>query len=187
MRSSRHLKLGVGITVAAIAGSLYPAASTFGAGGATGRAVQFFITPSLNGGGSRKIIVTGAIGDYGKGEKVNASGHPDPGGAYSLAELHYGTLLLNTKALGKAIASGSKRAHPDIASCSLHGSTSATMPILRGTGQYKGASGSVRAVFTFAEVAARYQSGPKKGKCNLAGGPVAQWASVVGTGKISVK
>jgi len=111
----------------------------------------------------------------------------DPTGTYSLAELHYGSILLNTAPLRRAIQRGSQRARPDLASCSLQGSTSATVPIVSGTRQYAGISGSIRGKFTFAEVVGRYTKGAKKGKCNLNAGPVAQWASVVGTGTVSFK
>ena len=181
-----HLKRKGGIALAVGAAALYLAAATLGAGGRAGGAVQVFITPSLTGHGGT-ILLTGAIGDHGTSVKVNAAGQPDQSGADSLAKLKYGSLLLNTAPLRTKIQRGMEQARPDLASCSLHGSTSATVPILSGTGRYKGASGHVRVTFTFAEVGGRFGSGPKKGKCNLAAGPIAQWASIVGTGSVSFK
>lgn len=150
-----------------------------------GGAIQVFVTPSLTGHGGGPIYVTGAIGDYGKSVKVNATGKPDPKGTYSRARLHRGTIVLNTTRLKKQIQRGSERARPDLASCSLQGSTAATIPIISGTGLYAGISGSVRLKFTFAELAGRYTTGPKKGKCNLPQGPIAQWASIVGSGIVN--
>jgi hypothetical protein len=159
------------ILLAAAGASLYPATATFGAGSTTGGTVHVFISPSLTGNGGGTIVLTGAIGDYGTAIKANPSGQPARKGPDSLAKLHHGT----------------EHARPDLASCSLHGSTNATLPILSGTGRYAGISGSLRVKFTFAEVAARYTKGTKNGKCNLAAGPVAQWASVVGTGNVTFK
>lgn len=185
MQPHHRLAAKTGILLAAAGASLYLAAATFGAGGGSGGTVHVFITPSLTGKGGGTIILAGAIGDYGKGTKANAAGQPDPNGTYSLSKLHYGSILLNTTPLRRAINLGIQRARPDLASCSLQGSTSATVPIVSGTGQYAGISGSIRAEFTFAEVAGRYTKGAKKGTCNLAAGPVAQWASIVGTGTVS--
>ena len=120
------------------------------------------------------MVIAGAIGDYGKGTKANAAGQPDPNGTYSLAKLHHGSILLNTAPLKRAIKRGTQHARPDLASCSLQGSTSATVPIVSGTGQYAGITGNIRAEFTFAEIAGRHTNGAKKGTCNLDAGPVAR-------------
>jgi hypothetical protein len=175
------------ILLAAAGASLYPATATFGAGSTTGGTVHVFISPSLTGNGGGTIVLTGAIGDYGTAIKANPSGQPARKGPDSLAKLHHGTILLDRAPLTRAIQAGTEHARPDLASCSLHGSTNATLPILSGTGRYAGISGSLRVKFTFAEVAARYTKGTKNGKCNLAAGPVAQWASVVGTGNVTFK
>jgi hypothetical protein len=186
MQPRHHLRTRAAIVLAAAGTSLCLAAVTLGASSAAGGRVQVFITPSLTGKGGGPIIITGAIGDHGKSIKVNASGQPDPEGTYSLARLQYGSILFNTGPLKKAIQVGTQNASPNLATCSLQGSTTATVPIDSGTGQYSGISGSLKVRFTFAEVAGRYTRGPKEGKCKLAAGPVAQWAVVVGAGSISL-
>jgi hypothetical protein len=185
MKPRHHLRTKAAIVIAAAVTSLYLAAATLGASGAAGGHVQVFITPSLTGKGGGPIIITGAIGDHGKSIKVNASGQPDPKGTHSLAKLQYGSILFNTRPLRKAIQVGTEKATPDLASCSLQGSTTANVPIISGTRQYSGITGTLHVRFTFAEVAGRYSRGPKQGKCNLAAGPVAQWASVVGAGSVT--
>ena len=183
----RRLIASTGILLAAAGATLYLAAATFGATSRTAGTIQLFITPALTGRGGGAMVLTGAIGDYGKATKTNAAGQPDPTGAYSRANLHYGTILLNTAPLRHAIQVGIQHAQPDLASCSLQGSARATVPIISGTGNYAGISGNVRAQFTFAEVAGRFTKGAKKGKCNLDAGPVAQWASITGSGTVSFK
>jgi hypothetical protein len=187
MHTHRHHNLGrtAAIVLAAAGGTLYVAATTLGASRQTGGAIQVFVTPSLTGHGGGPIYITGAIGDYGKSVKVNATGKPDPNGTYSLARLQHGAIVLNTSKLKKQIQVASERARPDLASCSLQGSTTATVPIISGTGLYAGISGSVRLKFTFAELAGRYTTGPHKGKCNLPQGPIAQWASIIGSGTVN--
>jgi hypothetical protein len=173
------------IAIAAAGASLYQAAATLGANAASSGRVQVFITPTLNGRGGGPILITGAIGDHGKAIRVNASGQPDPKGTFSQARLEYGSILFNTGPLRNAIQSGIERATPDPASCSLEGAATATIPIVSGTDQYAGITGSLHVRFTFAEVAGRYAGGSKKGKCDLAAGPIAQWASIVGGGSIT--
>jgi hypothetical protein len=185
MQPRHHRRTKAAIMLAAAVTSLYLVAATLGASQAAGQHVQVFITPSLTGKGGGPIIITGAIGDHGTSVRVNPSGQPAPKGTYSLAKLQYGSILLNTGLLRHKIQVGTQQATPVLASCSLQGSTTAAVPIISGTRQYSGITGTLHVRFTFAEVAGRYASGPKKGQCNLAAGPVAQWASIVGTGSIT--
>ncbi len=187
MQPHHRLAAKTGILLAAAGASLYLAAATFAAGGGNGGTVHVFITPGLTGHGGGTMVIAGAIGDYGKGTKANAAGQPDPNGTYSLAKLHSGSILLNTAPLKRAIDRGMQHARPDLASCSLQGSTTATVPIVSGTGQYAGITGNIRAEFTFAEIAGRHTKGAKRGTCTLDAGPVAQWASIVGTGTVNFK
>jgi hypothetical protein len=92
MPRHRHHRLGwrAAIVLAAAWATLYPAATTLGASGQAGGAIQVFVTPSLTG----------------------------PNGTYSLACLHRGTIVLNTSRLKKQIQRGSERARPDLACCS---------------------------------------------------------------------
>ena len=188
MQRHHRLTAKTAILLAAAGASLCLAAATFAAGGGTGGTVHVFITPSLTGkrrGNDRSSPARSATTERARRPTLPAD--PTRRALYSLSKLHYGSILLNTTPLRRAINLGIQRARPDLASCSLQGSTSASVPIVRGTGRYAGISGSIRAKFTFAEVAGRHTSGAKKGTCNLVAGPVAQWASIVGTGTVSFK
>lgn len=183
MQPTNHHKLAVTAVVALmVGGSMCMAAGAFGAGGQTSRTIQVFVTPALNGHGGGPILITGGIGDHGTSVKADANGQPDSNGSYSLARLSQGNILLNTTELKKRIAAGTEQAHVNTASCSLHGTASATVPVVSGTGAYSGIKGSLNAKFTFAEVGARSSTG----KCDESKEPVAQWASVTGAGTVTL-
>jgi hypothetical protein len=172
----------------AIAGApLYLAVNTLGASTRAPGAVKVFITPSLTGRGGGKILVAGAIGDYGTSIKTNAAGQPDLMGTYSEARLHHGTMLLNTTVLKQKTRIAQAPAHLDLATCTNQGSVTAEVPIVSGTGAYAGISGNLHATFTFAALGPDHTSGRDKGKCDLAAGPVAQYAEIVGAGTVSFK
>jgi hypothetical protein len=184
MHPHRHHKLGAGILLATTGASLALAAATLGAPARAGGPIQLFITPSLTGRGGGSVLITGAVGDYGRATKVNAAGKPDPTGGYSLVKLRHGSVLINATELRKQIQAAMHAAQPDLASCSLQGSVSAPISIVGGSGQYAAISGTGSAAFTFAELGARYTHGPHKGACNLTQGPVAQWASITGNATV---
>jgi hypothetical protein len=181
----RRSLLAAGTLVSALVASLCLAGPTLGAPARSGGPIQIFVKPNLSGRGGGRLLITGAIGDHGRSVKTNAAGQPDRKGHYVMAELHYGTLLIDTRPLNNALNRGFERARVDKASCSLHGSASATIRIVSGTGAYSGITGNLRVRFTFAELAGRYTSGAKRGSCDLHAGPVAQWAALAGTGSVS--
>jgi hypothetical protein len=178
-------RTAVGLTIAGA--PLYLAAGSLGASGQAPGAIKVFIAPSLTGRGGGKILVTGAIGDYGISNKVNAAGQPDLKGTYSDARLHHGSILLNTTALKQKIQIAQNHSHPNLATCTMQGSVTGNVPIVSGTGRYAGISGNIHTTFTFAELGTDHTSGPNKGKCDEATGPVAQWAEIVGAGTVSFK
>lgn len=184
--SNRRQLAASSAIILTVGGSLCLATGASGASSAAARTIQVFVTPALNGHGGGPILITGGIGDYGKSVKADAAGTPDPSGSYSLAQLSRGNILLNTTELKRRIAAGTEHAQVNTASCSLHGSASANVPVVRGTGAYSGIKGSLSAKFTFAEIGARYASGPNKGKCDQSKEPVAQWASVTGSGTVTL-
>lgn len=178
-------RTAVSLTIASA--PLYLAANTLGASAKAPGAIKVFITPSLTGRGGGKILVTGTIGDYGTSIKTNAAGQPDLKGTYSDARLHDGTMLLNTTALKEKTRIAQAPARLNRATCTNQGSVTADIPIVSGTGSYAGISGHVHATFTFAALGADHISGRDKGKCDLAAGPVAQYAEIVGAGTVSFK
>jgi hypothetical protein len=145
-----------------------------------------FGTPALTG-TTGTVLITGAIGDYGKTIKVDKAGHPDAAGTYNKLELQKGTVVLDAGPLQRRIQLGGAHAHLNPASCSLEGSVTAPAPILSGIGAYASISGTIKVTFTIAELAPTYASGPKEGECNTSNGPSAQFATVRGTGTVSFK
>lgn len=178
-------RAAVGLAIASA--PLYLAANTLGASAKAPGAIKVFITPSVTGRGGGKILVTGTIGDYGTSTKTNAAGQPDPKGTYSDARLHHGTMLLNTTTLKQKTRIAQAPAHLNRATCTNQGSVTAEVPIVSDTGSYAGISGNLHATFTFAALGADHTSGRNKGKCDLAAGPVAQYAEIVGAGTVSFK
>ena len=154
---------------------------------AAGGQVQMFETPALNG-TVAKVLITGAIGDYGRAIKINKADKRDVSGAYSRLVLHEGTIIADGAALQKEIQIGEDHAHINLKSCSLQGSVSAPVQIVSGTGAYAGITGTIKVTFTLAELGETYHSGPRQGQCNTkTGGPVAQFATVRGSGNVTFR
>jgi hypothetical protein len=179
--------LAAGLSIAAAA-STAVLSSALGATSTkpTGGQIQAFGTPALSG-TTGTILITGAIGDYGKTVKIDKAGRPDANGAYSKLELHKGTIVLDGTTLDKQIQAGSAHAHLNPVSCSLEGSLTAPAPIISGTGAYAGATGTIKVTFTLAELAPTYTSGAKQGQCNTSNGPDAEFATIRGIGTVSFK
>jgi hypothetical protein len=129
-----------------------------------------------------KILITGAIGDYGTTVSQDANGKVDPNGGFQKVKLTHGGFIVNTTALNKRL----NKAKPAInkTTCSIVFSGSAPTTITNGTGAYKGISGKVTITVTFAGIAPKTAKG-----CNLApNAPThGQYESITGTGSVSFK
>jgi len=183
MKRTAVIAAGLGIAAAVAAPAI---ASALSATALSGGQIQIFGTPALTG-TTGTALVTGAIGDYGKTVKINKAGRPDVNGIYSRLVLHKGTIIADGATLQKRIQIGSEHAHIDLSSCSLQGSVSAPVPIVSGTGAYAGITGTIKLTFTLAELGTTYTTGPEKGQCNTNGGPVAEFATIHGSGPVSFK
>ena len=160
--------LGVGSSVALGAGS----------SGAAGGPIHIFVQPG-HGQGNGKIVITGAIGDYGVTRQVRGGG----GKRLATAKLRKGTVTFDLTAINDKLNSTTPTF--DKATCSASISASAPVPVVRGTGRYAGIHGSVRLTESFGFVGSRHKSGPKKGQCNLShSAPAAQLGEVYGSGTI---
>jgi hypothetical protein len=161
----------VGGSVALAAGS-----SATPAGGR----IQLFVQPAQHQ-GNGKVLLTGAVGDYGSSHSVRTTG----GKMLGTATLRKGTITLDLTAVNKA----SNNATPtvDAATCSASATASAVAPIVGGTGLYTGIHGTVRITESFGFLGSTYKSGPKKGRCNMSNSAptVAQMAEVYGSGNVS--
>jgi hypothetical protein len=155
--------------LAAIGGGAAHAADT--ASKTTSGQIRFFVGTFSNGTGN--IIVTGAIGDYGK---TAASGN------YVKVTLHHGAFEINAaKLIAKENASAPGL---DPATCSGVSSVTAPAPVLDGKGAYRGITGTVNVTETIAFIAPRYTSGRHKNQCDNNTRPIDVYSSITGSGRV---
>jgi hypothetical protein len=159
------------------------AAGASGAGMPAGGKVKVFATPKGNVYGT--IVITGAIGDYGKTTTIDKNGKPDGNGNYVKIALQKGTFEVDSTKLNAI----SNKAQPDFdkATCSYSFSATAPVKLFNGTGLYEGLKGSVNITLNFGFVGADYKTGPHKGQCNtnMNAPTIAQYGSISGTGSVS--
>ena len=147
----------------------------------TGGAVQVWVTPSLTGNGGGKVMVTGALADYGTSQPANAAGKADMKGTYKRLLLKHGTVLLNTTKFDTA----NNDANPTMynkSDCSAVIDVSAPAAIVSGTGAYAGITGSVTLTARFAFILPK----TKKGTCNESNNatPLDQYGVVTSSGTV---
>jgi hypothetical protein len=135
-----------------------------------------------------RIVLTGAIGDYGTATQITKSGRPNQNGGYVRVVLKHGGFEVNSVALNKK-ANSARPLTNNTTTCSFSVTASGPTTLFNGTGMYAGISGTVRVTETFAGVGRRYASGPKKGQCNRsdAAQPLAFWSGITGLGKVAFK
>ena len=152
-----------GLTLASAAASVQSSSS--------GGSIQVWLTPSLTGNGG-KILITGAIADYGvtKGKK---SGQ---------AVLKKGTIKVNLKQFNAATNAVNPTINPS--NCSTSFTASAPVPIVSGTGAYAGITGSFTLTAQYAFILPK----TKSGSCNTSNNanPISQYGSVSGSGTVSL-
>ena len=175
----RVVKAGLALPVL-LGGLFLGAASALGAS-PSGGTIQVWVTPTGNGNGGGKVLITGVVGDYGKGQKVNSAGQPSKGGSYTKLLLKKGTILVNTTQFNTA----QNNANPPInnSNCSVTFTTTAPIPVVSGTGAYVGITGSINMTGQFGAVLPK----TKSGSCNTSNNSnsLDQYISVVGSGTVS--
>src|SRR5271166_900873 len=138
MRKVLLAVLGVGLAggmpaIAAAATSTTP----------TGGAVQIWVTPNLAPNASTdKIVITGAIGDYGTATSETASGVPQPSGGYVAIKLTKGTFMVNSVSLNKKLNSAPPTMF-NLKTCSVYFVGKGPVTVYKGTGIYAGISGTI--------------------------------------------
>jgi hypothetical protein len=178
----RFTKLTVGAVVAALAS--FAGIGLTAAGAATRGTVRAFVSPTSPTRG--KIVLIGAIGDYGTTVETDKNGKVDANGAFQRVTLKRGAFVLDITGLQKKLSHGGKVSLvPATCSETFTGSGPATLS--SGTGAYKGISGTLSITLFDAGVAPRFKSGAHKGKCNFANNvkPLAQYNSITVAGKVS--
>jgi hypothetical protein len=178
----RIVGAGVALLAAMVVASVvvWPATAAAPAGGK----IALFATVGTNPVG--KIVVAGAIGDWGTVRSVDANGKADPNGNLVDVHLQKGSFEIDATALNKKLANPRPQIASDV-TCSVFASGRDTVTLLNGSGLYKGISGNVKVTMTFTGVGHRYQSGSMKGQCahDSNGPPLAMLGSVIGHGTVS--
>jgi len=131
------------------------------------------------------IVITGAIGDYGKTTTINQNGKPESNGNFVKIVLHKGTFEINSTAFNAA----TKNLQPTVyaSTCSAVGSATGVVTLLDGTGLYTGISGTVNITAAFGLIGPLFKSGKNKGQCNLSNSaqPISQYTLITGNGTVS--
>jgi hypothetical protein len=166
----------VGVTACALGvGSVALAAST-----PQGGKIRVFVTNTSATKG--KILITGAIGDYGTTISEDANGKTDPNGNFEKVTLKQGGFLVNATGLNNKL----NHAKPTInrANCSIVFSGTGPATIGNGTGAYAGITGNVAITITFGGIAPKTAKGCNFGQNAKIGGA---YQSITGSGSVSYK
>jgi len=138
---------------------------------------------TIGNGPAGKIVLAGAIGDWGTALTIDKNGKPDENGNYVKVTLRKGGFEIDSTALDKKTANP----RPQVASdttCSVSAGGSAPVTFFNGTGLYRGMTGTANVTLTFTGVGGRYPSGPKQGQCERGGNPLAMLGTVIGRGTV---
>jgi hypothetical protein len=136
-----------------------PSAARAGTRGGAVRLLDY----SGDDGAESTVILTGAIGDYGRALSVTADGKADPEHRGDLRlTLAHGSFRIGVSGLDKKLVSAFSHFPSDTATCSGTVSVSGPAPIVAGsgTGAYRGISGRFTLTATIAEVDATQKCGP---------------------------
>jgi hypothetical protein len=167
------LAIAVGVTGCLVAAGPVALAASVPKGGK----IRIFVTNTSDTKG--KILITGAIGDYGTTVSQDANGKADPNGAFEKVTLKHGGFMVDATALNKKLSS----AKPTIntANCSVAFTGTGSGTIEDGTRAYAGISGKVSITVTFAGIAPKTAKG-----CNLADNAPTYGAyqSITGSGTV---
>jgi hypothetical protein len=123
--------------------------------------VHVWVTPGK--GAVDKILLTGAIGDYGTATSTTKSGKVDKNGYYVHIHLQRGTFVVNAVAFNKKASSTPPTV--DKSTCSFWETLKGRVTVSDGTGAYAGIQGKVYITTSFAAVYPRHANGPNKGHC----------------------
>jgi hypothetical protein len=183
MRTNRAHIVAVVLGATVLATTLLGGAAASGANTPAGGTVQIY-SPQLNG-VHGTIVITGAIGDYGKTTTINQNGKPDSNGNFVKILLHKGTFEINSTAFNAE----TKNLQPTVytSTCSAVGSATGAVTVFDGTGLYAGISGTVNITATFGFIGPLFKSGKNKGQCNLSSNsqPVSEYTLITGSGTVS--
>lgn len=150
-----------------------------------GGTISLYVTPSS--GTNSKILLTGAIGDFGTAVSIDKNGKADPNGAYEKVTLKHGSFEINATNFETSI----QHARPKLNNhtCTVDLAAHGTASLRHGTGRYKAISGKLKLRYVLGGLAPRFTTGPKQGTCNLTqGGPALDlYQAILGSGNVAFK
>jgi len=190
-RQARHLKLAA---IAMAAATVFPLANNSFAATAkttvTNGAIKLIVYGDGEGAGSN-VVFTGAIGDGGYADSIDANGALDPQNNTAVhMALSQGTFNIDITPINRALEKAFNGFRPNVKTCSAEVSVSnQTVKIIRGsgTGAYSGIIGHITVTLSFANVGVKYTSGKHKGQCNNSQDSPPSFSAmmVAGTGTVS--
>jgi hypothetical protein len=145
----------------------------------SGGKIQIWVTPNPSNNGGGTVLITGAVGDYGTAQEVNAAGKPDSKGKYREVKLTKGTILFNLTAY--QAAQNSAKFVFNTSTCTGYSSSGAPIQFVSGTGAYLGIKGSATLNSEIALILPK----KKNGSCNENANPLSSYSSVYGSGTVS--
>jgi hypothetical protein len=171
---------GLVLVASAVATPALASASTPSAG-----KISLWANANLTGTSSR-IVVVGAVADYGVGTSIDKNGKVDPNGAYERIVLKKGSFEADASVLDKN-ASAAPPALDNPSTCSFAFSVSGPLTLSNGKGAYAGISGTVTVTEQFVGIEPRYKTGKNRGACNQSDSarPTTGAGAVSGTGSIA--
>ena len=177
---------------AAVVGALVCALVLGGSALATSRSahvssgkIRIFADASSDGPVS-KILITGAIGDYGTATSIDKNGKVDQNGNYVKIALKKGTFEIDSTALNAKLNKAPGVFNKTTCSFAFTGSGGVTF--FNGTGLYKGISGTAEITLSFGGIGPRLTTGAHKGECNPSHNakPLSQYGAIIGTGTVKL-
>jgi hypothetical protein len=167
-------------------GSAAAVAATSARPASHGGKVEVWVSAPKGNSAVQHILLTGAIGDFGKATSTTKSGKVDPNGKYVHIVLQHGTFKVNAVAFNNRAAKTQPKSN--FTTCTSWATFSGPVTLFGGTGAYAGISGRIRITTSFAAVFPRNTSGPHKGQCKR-GNRVAPLdafnAAITGSGNIT--
>ena len=156
-----------------------------GASTPSGGKISLWANANLTGATS-KVVVVGAVADYGVGTSIDKDGKVDPNGAYERIVLKNGSFEADASVLDQN-ANAAPPALDNPSTCSFAFSVSGPLTLSDGKGDYAGISGTVTVTEQFVGIGPRYKTGKHKGACNQSDSarPIAGAGAVSGTGTIA--
>jgi hypothetical protein len=146
--------------------------------------IQVLAIPASANGANGKILVAGALGDFGKYVTINKAGKPDQSGNFVRVTLQKGAFEIDSTALNQRAADSEPIFNQN--TCSGYETITGPNTLLKGSGAYAGITGTINVTETIEYDLSRYKSGAKQGQCNTADTtkPLAFSGYVVGTGTV---